>query len=96
MKNKLTLTILAILLIAQLVACDRQEPESLSGRIREKTITEKESLDLVKRTYEFAYIQGANDALQKATERFKGGNPITIQYFMDLREKRLQDFLAGN
>ena len=102
MRTKIWLPILLILLIVQLVACDKQETESLSGRIeplsgriKENTITESEAIDLVKRTYEFAYIQGANDALQKYTERINGGRPITMQYFMDLKEKRLQDFLGG-
>lgn len=95
MRTKIWLPILLILLIVQLVACDKQDAESLSGRIKENIITESEAIDLVKRTYEFAYIQGATDALQKSTERIKGGSPITMQYFMDLREKRLQDFLEG-
>lgn len=87
-----------VVLIAQLVACDKIEEESLSGRIKEKTITESEALDYISRTYEYAYIQGANDVMRKWIEAEKSGVMLKfeISYFMGLMDEKRKAFLAGN
>jgi len=90
--------ILAVSLIVGLLACENLHQESLSGRIKEKTITESEALDLISKTYESAYIQGMQDVLNKWIEEAKSGykEKLSVEYFMDLKDKRLKDFLAGN
>ena len=98
MKHKFTKFLIAVFLIAELVACDSIEKESLSGRIKEKTITESQALDYISRTYESAYIQGVQDVMNKWIEWEKNGGKekLSASYFMDLKDKRLKAFLAGN
>jgi hypothetical protein len=86
-----------VIAIATLFSCDRISDETITGRIKEKTITESEALDYVSRTYEYAYIQGANDVLRKWIESEKNGEKVKLElsYFMDLKDKGRKAFLEG-
>jgi hypothetical protein len=85
-----------IIMILMLVACG-ETPKKPPTRAPEKLLTEAEVLSYVKRTYEFAYIQGAQDATDKITAILRDGGKekLEMQYFMTLKERRLKEFLEG-
>ena len=85
MKTKIWLSV--ILLITQVGSQDKPKG----------TITEAEALNYISKTYESAYIQGAQDVMSKWIEWRKNGekNKIEFEYFMKLKDKRLKEFLTG-
>ena len=85
-------TVIIFLVLFAFIGCnERQE-------YKEKMFTESQTLDYISRTFEYAYIQGSQDALGKVTLRIDSGSgeELTTSYFYNLMDKRRETFLKGD